>query len=475
MTPETALNRLHALVGPEGWLDPDREPDLLAERRGRFHAAAAALVAPADTAEVAAVVALCAAAGLAVVPQGGNTGLCAGACPQDAGRQVLLSLRRLDRIRELDAADFTLTAEAGCRLADVQAAAAGANRLFPLSYAAEGECRIGGNLATNAGGMNVLRYGNARDLALGLEVVTADGRIWNGLRRLRKDNSGLDLKDLFIGAEGSLGIITAAVLKLFPRPRRRATALAALPDVCSAVTLLGRLRQASGDALVACELMGRTPVQFALDHAPDCAEPFAAAHPWYLLLDAADAAADAGLDRTLAAALDSARAEGLVADARATADAAEAAALWALRRGIPTAQKAEGGSIKHDVSVPVSRIPEFLERAGAAVATRLPGVRVCAFGHLGDGNIHYNLSQPRDMDSAAFLALWEEMNALVHAVVVELDGSIAAEHGVGRLKTHLLPRYKSDVEIDLMRRVKTALDPRGIMNPGVLMPEKRED
>lgn len=442
----------------------------LEERRGRFKPQAAAVVLPTQTTEVAAVVRVCAAAGVAIVPQAGNTGLCGGAAPQDAYRQILLSLERMRRIREVDHANFTLTAEAGCILAEVQAAAAAEQRLFPLSYAAEDRCRIGGNLSTNAGGMTVLRYGNARELVLGIEVVLADGRIWDGLNPLRKDNSGYDLKDLFIGAEGTLGIITAAVLKLYPRPSHRASAMVGLLHVENAIALLGLLRTAAGETLTACEIMGRVPVEFALRHTFGCRDPFATAYPWYLLIEATSSRRTDHLPDLLRKALRQAAQKGLAAEWRVAEDAIEANALWRIRKGIPAAQQHEGGSIKHDISVPVSRIAEFIHRASAAVVARLPGTRPCPFGHIGDGNIHFNLSQPPAMDPEVFLAHWDALNRIVHDIVADMRGSFAAEHGVGRLKPLEVARYKSAVEIDLMRRLKAALDPTGILNPGVIIP-----
>ncbi|HET8701247.1 MAG TPA: FAD-binding oxidoreductase, partial [Nitrococcus sp.] len=349
-------------------------------------------------------------------------------------------------------------------------AAAAEQRLFPLSYAAEDRCRIGGNLSTNAGGMNVLRYGNARELVLGIEVVLADGRVWNGLNQLRKDNSGYALKDLFIGAEGTLGIITAAVLKLYPQPRHRASAMAGLRHVEDAVALLELLRTAAGETLVACEIMGRVPVAFAVRHTPGCREPFATAYPWYLLVEATSSREMDRLADLLRNTLHQATQNRRVVEWRVAECPIEAESLWRIRKGIPAAQKHEGASIKHDVSVPVSRVAEFIHRASVAVVARLPGTRPCPFGHIGDGNIHFNLSQPPAMDPQAFLAHWDEFNRIVHDIVVDMGGSFAAEHGVGRLKPAEVARYKSAVEINLMRRLKTALDPTGIFNPGVLIP-----
>lgn len=412
----------------------------------------------------------CSDAGVAIVPQSGNTGLCGGAAPLDANRQILLSLERMKRIRATDPANFTLTAEAGCILAEVHSVAEALDRLFPLSYAAEDRCCIGGNLSTNAGGMNVLRYGNMRDLVLGVEVVLADGRIWDGLSQLRKDNSGYDLKNLFIGAEGTLGIVTAAVLKLYPRPRHRTSAVVGLQEIEDAISLLDMLRPAAGETLTACEIMGRLPVEFALRHIPECREPFDTIYPWYLLLQATSSRARDNLPELLRNTLQHAGQQRIAREWRIAESDLQTKSLWRIRKGIPAAQKNEGGSIKHDVSVPVSRIAEFIHRATAAVIARLPGIRPCPFGHIGDGNIHFNLSQPPEMAPEVFLAHRDELSWIVHDLVAAMDGSFAAEHGVGRLKTAEVGRYKSPVEIALMQRLKAALDPKGILNPGVILP-----
>lgn len=468
---EYLLQRLREIVGSEGVIaESVAMTPYLKEQRGRFEPQAMAVILPAQTVEVAAVVQACTAADTAIVPQAGNTGLCGGAAPQDPGRTILLSLERMQRIRDVDRANFTLTAEAGCILADVQAAATAEQRLLPLSYAAEDRCRIGGNLSTNAGGMNVLRYGNARALVLGVEVVLADGRIWDGLSALRKDNSGYDLKDLFIGAEGTLGVITAAVLKLYAQPQHHATAMVGLHHIEDAVTLLGVLRTAAGETLTACEIMARLPVELALRHTSSCQEPFATAYPWYLLIETSSSRHTDYLPDLLCRALQQATKEHLVAEWRVAESSTEAAALWRIRKSIPAAQKYAGGSIKHDISVPVSRVAELIHRASTAIVARLPGTRACPFGHIGDGNIHFNLSQPPTMDREAFLAHWDELNRIVHDIVADLGGSFAAEHGVGRLKPLEVARYKSAVEIDLMRRLKTALDPAGILNPDVITP-----
>ena len=462
--------RLCAIVGAANVLEAEADmAPFLSDWRGRYHGRARAVVRPRDTAEVAAVVAACAQAGVAMVPQGGNTGLCGGATPLGDGAAVVISLARMNRVRAVDPDNDTLTVEAGCTLAAVQEAAQAAGRMFPLSLASEGSCRIGGNLSTNAGGVQVLRYGNTRDLVLGLEVVLPDGRVWDGLRGLRKDNTGYDLKQLFIGAEGTLGIVTAAVLKLFPAIRSRATAWVAVPDPRAAVRLLGMLRAACGDRVSAFEIVGRTALGLVLRHIPGARDPLAGAPAWTVLVELSDPAVDAPLDDQLQAVLGEAFAQGLAGDVAVAASGAQAQALWALREDISEAQRIEGVSIKHDVSVPVSRIPDFLERASEALAARWPDVRVVAFGHIGDGNLHYNLSKSVADDNAAFVARTPEVNRIVHDLVCELGGSISAEHGLGQLKREEVLRYKPALEMELMRRVKQAFDPAGLMNPGKVL------
>ena len=433
--------------------------------RGRFSGSASCVVLPGSTEEVAAVVRACADAGTAIVPQGGNTGLCGGATP--TGGEVVIALTRLNRIRAVDADNNSITVEAGCTLHAVQQAAREIDRLFPLSLAAEGSATIGGNLATNAGGVQVLRYGNARELCLGLEVVLADGRIWNGLRALRKDNTGYDLKHLFIGAEGTLGLITAATLKLFPRPRAHATAWVAVPDPAAAVGLLGRLRAAAGDNVTAFEIVGRPALELVLRHIPGARDPLAGKPAWQALIELSGARDD--LAATLEQALQSAAEDGVVADAAVASSEAQAAALWALRENVSEAQKIEGVSIKHDIAVPVSRIAEFIARADAALLAAFPQVRIVCFGHIGDGNLHYNLSRPDAQSNAEFIARTGAVNRIVHDLVHELGGSISAEHGLGQLKREEVLRYKCDTEMEMMRAVKQALDPRGLMNPGKLL------
>jgi len=466
----TLISQLSAVVGPGNVLSEaaDKAPYLV-EERGLFQGTALAVVRPGSTAEVADVVKACVAAGLAVVPQGGNTGLCGGGVPPEHGHAVVVSTERLNRIRAIDPLDYTLTAEAGCVLATLQQAALDVGCLFPLSLGAEGSCRIGGNIATNAGGTNVLRYGNTRDLVLGLEVVLPDGRIWDGLKALRKDNTGYALKHLFIGAEGTLGIITAAVLKLFPEPREVQTALVALADLDAALVLQARARRASGDAVTACELISRIGLEMGARHIPGVRDPFPAPHPWYLLLELSSSR-PGGLREALEEVLVEALEEGIATDAVLAESGEQRDALWRIRETLPEAQKHEGASIKHDVAVATSRVPEMIRRCTRAVEAALPGVRVVAFGHLGDGNTHFNLSQPPGADRRLYLDQWERMNRIVHDIVVEMDGSISAEHGIGRLKVAELLHYKPEVDIDLMRRIKVALDPVGLMNPGKVVP-----
>lgn len=469
-TPPELLARLRDAVGPAYCLtEAETMAPHLIDWRRRYHGRARAVVRPASTAEVAAVVRACAEFRVPVVPQGGNTGLVGGSVPDESGQAVVLSLGRLNRIREIDPLNYTITVEAGCVLQTAQAAAAEADRLLPLSLGAEGSCQIGGNLSTNAGGILTLRYGNARDLVLGLEVVLPDGRIWDGLNRLRKDNTGYDLKHLFLGAEGTLGVITAAVLKLFPRPRQVETAFVAVPSPAAALELLARLRGASGDAVTAFELMPRLGIDFALRHVAGTVDPLSEPSPWYVLTElSAGLRSDAFramVETTLAEAIEA----GLATDATLAASAEQARQLWRLREALVEAQNYEGGSIKHDVSVPVSRVPDFVEQATAAVTALVPGVRPVAFGHVGDGNIHFNLSQPEGADTAAFLARWEEVNRVVHDIARALGGSISAEHGIGRLKRAELKRVKSPVALDLMHRLKAVLDPHNLMNPGKVL------
>jgi FAD/FMN-containing dehydrogenase len=461
------LARMKAAVGAKGFVDDvtDMAPYLV-ERRDLYKGRAAAILKPASTAEVSAVMKIAHETGTRIVPQGGNTGLVGGQIPSESGDEIVLSLSRMNRLIAIDAVNNTLTVEAGVTLAAAQAAAMEADRLFPLSLASEGSCQIGGNLATNAGGTAVLHYGNARELVLGLEVVLADGRVWNGLNGLRKDNTGYDLKQIFLGSEGTLGVITQAVLKLFARPRAIATAFVAVPSVESAVALLRIADRETGGLVTGFELMPRIGIDFVTKHVPGATDPLGAASRWYVLLELSAGVADESLRDTLERLLSTAVADAVVTDAVIAASSTQRTQLWKLRESMSDVQRLEGGSIKHDVSVPVSSVGEFIKRATAAVEKEIPGIRPVPFGHVGDGNIHFNLSQPPDADKAEFLAQWGAMNAIVHGIVRELHGSISAEHGVGRMKRDESATIKSPVEIELMRTLKRALDPKGILNMG---------
>ncbi|WP_051356775.1 FAD-binding oxidoreductase [Azorhizobium doebereinerae] len=466
----SALERIAQRIGPAYVLTAPSDMDgYLVEQRGLFRGTTPAVVRPGSTEEVAFVVKACAEAGIPIVPQGGNTGLVGGQVPFGA---LLLSLGRLNKVRALDATDLTLTAEAGCTLHQIQQAAAAADCLFPLSIASEGTCQIGGNLATNAGGTAVLRYGNTRDLALGLEVVLADGRVWNGLSRLRKDNTGYDLKNLFVGSEGTLGIITAAVLRLFPKPRQRATALVGVADVHQVLALFRRLRAVAGDTLTGFEFLPDFGMETVLAHMPGAVRAIQGRHAFYALAELTSTRQDDDLAAMVEAVLGEAFEAGEVEDAVIAASESQSLALWKLREDLSEAQKFEGGSIKHDVSVPVSKVAEFVEKATAACEAHMPDLRVCAFGHIGDGNVHFNLSQPVGMDKQAYLESWEGFNRIVHDLVASYGGSISAEHGIGILKREELVHYKDEVALDVMAALKAALDPAGLLNPGkVLLPK----
>jgi FAD/FMN-containing dehydrogenase len=463
------LQTLAEIVGPSNLLTGRDAAPYLEDWRGRYHGQARAVVKPGNTDEVAAVVMACRHAGVPMVPQGGNTGLCGGATPLADGRSLALNVSRLNQVREVDAMNGSICVGAGCTLAQVQAAAESVDRLFPLSLASEGSCEIGGNISTNAGGVHVLRYGNTRDLVLGLEVVLPDGRIWNGLTGLRKDNTGYDLKQLFIGAEGTLGVVTAAVLKLFPRPRARAVSWIGVAGPEAALALLARLRTACGDRVVAFELVGRSALELVLRHIPGSIDPLPSHRGWSVLLELADSVADAGLEVLLEAELAYAIERGWAVDAAIAGSLAQLDALWALRENISEAQKIEGFSIKHDISVPVSHIPAFLAEAEQALRSAYPDVRVVAFGHFGDGNLHYNLSKPDAEENDLFQARGEEINRIVHDLLAAHRGSISAEHGIGQLKRAELRRYKDPLELELMARLKQALDPLGLMNPGKVL------
>jgi FAD/FMN-containing dehydrogenase len=465
MAASAILDRLRAIVGDKHVLtsQPDMAP-FLVERRNIFHGQAGAIVRPASVSEVAAVVAACHASDTPIVPQGGNTGLVGGQIP-DTTAAIVLSLTRLTAVREVDPGSATITVEAGMTLAAVQSAAEAYDRTFPLSLASEGSCTIGGNLATNAGGIAVLAFGNARDLVLGIEVVLADGRVLSNLSKLKKDNSGYDLKDLFIGSEGTLGIITAAVLKLYPRPRSSLTAFIGLNNPRDAIGFFGRTQQAMGGMVRSFELMPRIGVDFVLAHTPACRDPLPTPYPWYVLLELASQA-EQPLLPCGEHLLEQAASDGLIVDAAIAASVAQARRMWQLREDLSEVQRLEGASIKHDVSVPIARIPDFIESATAAVTAAIPGSRVVAFGHVGDGNVHFNLSQPIGANAQQFLAQSPQINAIVHAIVLQNDGSISAEHGIGQLKRDLLVQVKDPVALAVMRTLKRALDPTGILNPG---------
>jgi FAD/FMN-containing dehydrogenase len=470
------LAALRAAVGPAQVLTHDAPgADLSAweqDWRKRAHGRALAVVRPGSTAEVAAVVRACAAAGTAIVPQGGNTGLVVGSVPDDTGTQVVLSLTRLSAVRALDAANLTLTVEAGCVLQNLQDIAEKAGFLFPLSLAAEGSCTIGGNLATNAGGPQVLRYGYARDLCLGLEVVTAQGEVWHGLTGLRKDNTGYDLRDLFIGSEGTLGIITAATLKLYPLPAAQLTAWAAVPTLDAAVALLGLAHQHLGAGLTGFEVMGQFALSLVDRHMPQLRVPLWQDSPYCVLLENSDSESEEHARGQFERLLETAFEQGWVSDAVVAESLAQAHGLWHIRESIPLAQAEEGLNIKHDISIPVSSIPAFCAETDALLQREIPGVRLVNFGHLGDGNLHYNVQAPTGEDAKKFLNEQEtRVNTLVFDAVARYHGSISAEHGVGSLKADHLPHYKDPVALGLMRAIKQALDPQHLMNPGrVLTP-----
>jgi len=466
--PRAPLERFAHIVGDKYAIrDAGQMAPYLHEPRDLYAGRAAMVLKPGSTEEVAAIIKLAQETKTPVVPQGGNTGLVGGQISFDQNA-VVLSTLRLDRIREVDAAGNSMTAEAGVVLARAQEAAAKHDRLFPLSLGAEGSCTIGGNLATNAGGTQALSYGVARDLVLGLEVVLADGRIWHGLRKLKKDNTGYDLRHLFIGSEGTLGIITAAALKIFPAPRATETAFAGVASPEEALALLNFLQARFGASLTSFELIARRGIEFVTKHLAGAREPLAAPHAWYVLAEISSPHAD-GMRAMLEAALAEAAGKNIVADAAIATSEAQRAAFWKIRTGLTEVQRPEGGSIKHDISVPVAKVPALIADADAAVQKLVPGARPVPFGHLGDGNIHYNVSQPLGADKESFLARWQEVNAAVHAIVAKLGGSISAEHGIGVLKRELLPGVKDAVELELMRSLKRALDPAGILNPGKVL------
>lgn len=461
------ISRLKEAAGLGGWSeDPAEMAPHLVEWRDRFHGATPILLKPDSVTAISRIVMICADTGTPIVPQGGNTGLVGGQIPSASGSEVLLSLRRLNRIRAIDVDAASMTVAAGCILADVQAHAADNRMLFPLSLASEGSATIGGLVSTNAGGTGVLAYGNMRDLVLGLEAVLPDGQIWNGLRALRKDNTGYDLKQLLVGGEGTLGVVTAAVLKLFPRPTSMETAIVAVPSVEHAIRMLSHARK-TGGTVTAFELIPRIGLEFVLRNIPGTRPPLDKAHDWLVLIEMSEFGN--GQSGVMQDMLTQAATSGLITDGTVAQSRFQRDAFWKIRDALSESQKPEGGSIKHDVSVPISAIPAFLNEATAAVSRAIPGARPVPFGHLGDGNIHYNISQPVGVDKQTFLAKWEEINLIVHDVVHRFNGSISAEHGIGIAKVDEITRYKSATELDAMRAIKRALDPRCIMNPGKLI------
>jgi FAD/FMN-containing dehydrogenase len=465
------IRRFAAIVGEANALSAPHDIEgYLVEWRDLYRGVTPLVLRPGTTAEVAAILRLANETGTAIVPQGGNTGLVGAQVPDTSGAEIVLSLKRLDRIRAIDPDSNTITVEAGVVLARVQDAADAVDRLFPLSLGSEGSCTIGGNLSSNAGGTGVLAYGNAKEQVLGLEVVLASGEVIDGLRALRKDNAGYDLKQLFLGTEGTLGVITAAVLKLQPKPKAIEVAYVGVADPAAAVALLARARGRAASQLTAFELMPRLLVEWAVRYMPNTRDPLATPAPWYVLIELSVGSGAAEGRALMELILEGAVEDGLVLDATLAESVAQANAFWRLRHDLSEVQKFEGGSIKHDVAVPVSRVPDFIEEGMALTAAMVPGCRPVPFGHLGDGNIHFNVSQPVGADKQAFLALWEPMNEAIHGLVARYDGSIAAEHGVGRLKRDLLPTVRSAVEMAVMRRLKAALDPNGILNPGRVLP-----
>ena len=469
MPSEDLINRFSALVQGHALHAPQDIAPYLVERRGLYHGKTPLVLKPGSTAEVSAILKLASETGTPIVPVSGGTGLVGGQVPREDGGDIVLSLERMNRVRDVDPVANVIAVDSGVILADVQQAAEKVDRLFPLSLGAEGSCRIGGNLSTNAGGTAVLAYGNTRHLCLGLEVVLPTGEIWDGMRRLKKDNTGYDLRDLFIGAEGTLGIITGAILKLFPRPRGHQVAFAGLESPADALKLFEFASSLCGTALTGFELMPRLGVEFTTKHTPNVRDPLDTVHPWYALIDISTSDTEESADRMMTTLLEDAFERELIQNAAIASSEEQRKAIWHMRESMSDAQKPEGGSIKHDVSVPVSTVPAFMAEADAAVMAAMPGARICAFGHLGDGNIHYNISQPIGADTQAFLDRWHEMNVIVHGIVLSYNGSISAEHGIGQLKRDELAEIRTDIEMDLMHRIKKAFDPAGIMNPGKVL------
>jgi FAD/FMN-containing dehydrogenase len=464
------LEELRSVVGAGGWLaDPADTAPLLVDHRHLYQGASPLVLLPRTTGEVARILAICHRDDVAVVPQGGNTGYCGGATPDESGTQVLLAMRRMNRIRGVDAHNDSMVVEAGVTLAAAQGAAREANRLFPLSLGSEGSAQIGGNLSTNAGGTAVLRYGMMRELVFGLEVVLADGRVLQGLKGLRKDNTGYDVRALFIGAEGTLGVITAACLKLFALPRDVATALVGVPSAAAALDLLVRLKDSAGDALTTYELMPRRAVELTVELVEGVANPLDLGADWYVLVETGSPNPDQGLGELLTAQLAAAAGDGVVVDALLAGSLAQAKSMWKLRESIPEAQSRHGASLKHDVSVPVSQLPALIERGTRLAAGLVPEGEVISYGHVGDGNLHFNVSQRRGADRASFLARKQALEEAVYDLVGELGGSFSAEHGIGRLRAAQMQRRNDPVELGVMHALKAALDPKGILNPGKVL------
>ena len=470
MKPEILnLQKLKKTLGPKGWIE-DKEiiEPYLVEERGLFIGKSSLLLKPQNTEEVSKILKLCNEHNIKVVPQGGRTGLCGGTIPSENGKEIMLSLERMNNIKELNEENFTITVEAGCILNNIQNIADEKNFLFPLSLASEGSCTIGGNISTNAGGINVLRYGMARDLVLGIEVVLANGEIWNNLISLRKDNRGYDLKQLFIGSEGTLGIITSAVLKLFPATRNIETALFAIPNTDAAIELLGLARNASADLLTAYELVSRVGMEMVIKHIPGAKEPIKEKYKWYILIEFSSSSKN-NLRQQIEDLFELALNKNIVLDGVIAESTQQRKELWTLRDGLNEAQKPEGGSIKHDISVPINNVSKFIYSASKCVEEFIPNSRVVAFGHIGDGNIHFNISQPLKQDKKEFLNKWKDVNKLIFDIIKNLDGSFSAEHGIGKLKREELQNYNPTIEINLMKSIKSSFDPNNILNPGKVL------
>lgn len=461
---EQGLQAIRDILGEGGYIDTKPELDTYQiEWRGLWTGQCDLVAKPNSTQQVSEVLSVCNTHGIAVVPQGGNTGLVGGGVPNGG---IVLTTERLNKIREVDPVNHTLSCDAGCILAAIQAQADAVDRLFPLSLGAEGSCQIGGNLSTNAGGVQVLKYGNARDLVLGLEAVLPDGRIWDGMRGLRKDNTGYDLKHLFVGAEGTLGIITGAVLKLYPKPRQTQTCIVAFEEVEKCIELFTRMSAQAGDALTAYEAMNGLAVEMSVKHGQGTRDPFEHPYPWYALMELTSPRDGTDLREALEKVLEAAFEDGIVQDGVIAESGSQSDDFWRIREMIPECQAPEGASIKNDVSIPISRVSDFINLAHKAVEKVYPGIRFVSFGHIGDGNFHYNLSQPKGSDRDTYLAAWHDITDPINEIVHQLNGSFSAEHGIGQLKRNELELYRSTVEIDIMKTVKSALDPKGIMNPG---------